>query len=185
MLYRIIRSGKFEFFYSLALVGYRATGKTTVGKILAHRLGWNFLDMDELLVKRFGMTISDWVSLYGWNSFRDEEMRLLKDLAVEKQVVLATGGGVVERAENRELLKKNFFVVWLKCSSEEILNRLKKDEKSFKYRPSLTELGLFNEIVHVLLVREPLYREVAHVSVDVNGKNPEMVSEEIIKAFSF
>jgi shikimate kinase len=73
--------------------------------------------------------------------------------------------------------------VWLYCPLEEIVNRLKKDEKSSDYRPSLTGLGLIEEVSHVLSLREPLYREVAHIAVDVSNKSPEIISGNILKAF--
>jgi len=183
MICWICKSDKSLLSVSIALVGYRATGKTTVGRIMARQLGWTFVDMDELLVKRLGMTINDWVRLYGWNAFRDEETKLLKELSGEKHIVVATGGGAVERAENRNMLKENFIVVWLYCPLEEIVNRLKKDEKSSDYRPSLTGLGLIEEVSHVLSLREPLYREVAHIAVDVSNKSPEIISGNILKAF--
>jgi len=183
MISRICRSDKPILSKSVALIGYRATGKTTVGKITALRLGWDFFDMDELLVKRLGMTINDWVRLYGWNAFRDEETELLKELSAEKHIVVATGGGVVERSENRSILREHFLVVWLYCSQEEIVNRLKNDERSSDYRPSITGLGLIEEVSHVLSLREPLYREIAHIKVDVTNKLPESISDDILKTF--
>ncbi len=168
---------------SIAFVGYRATGKTTVGRIVAQRLGWIFVDMDETLMDRLGMTIAEWVRDKGWESFRAEESRLLAEVASSKHVVVATGGGVVEKLENRQILKNNFFVIWLSCPAEEIVDRLAKDEKSISNRPSLTGLGLLEEVSQVLSHREPLYREVADVVIDVHSKKPNEVCDLIVNIF--
>jgi shikimate kinase len=135
--------------------------------------------MDEALVDRLGMTIAQWVKDKGWESFRTEESRLLQELSVKKRVVVATGGGVVEKPENRKILKNSFFVIWLSCSVEEIANRLAKDEKSINSRPSLTGLGLLEEVSEVLNRREPLYREVGSVVIEVSNKTPDEIGDFI------
>ncbi|MCX7823719.1 MAG: shikimate kinase [Syntrophobacterales bacterium] len=166
--------------HSIAIIGYRATGKTTVGKVVARELGWTFLDMDDLLIQRFGMTISQWVSINGWEAFRNKETELLRECATMERVVLATGGGVIERAENRKVLKENFLVVWLRSSVEEIVDRLSRDEKSLTHRPSLTERGLLEEVWTVYALREPLYNEVAEVIIEVDKRKPEEIKDLIL-----
>lgn len=178
----MLYDGSFSSKKSIAFIGYRATGKTTVGKMLALRLGWVFLDMDDLLVNRFGMTIKQWVEKYGWESFRFQEARLLREISLRSKIVLATGGGVVEKSENLEILKKNFFVIWLSCSVEEIVKRLAKDEKSIDNRPSLTGQGLLEEVQSVLDRREPLYREVSDVEISVDNKTPETIEQIVFRS---
>lgn len=165
--------------HSLALVGYRAAGKTTVGKMVAEALGWIFLDMDDLLVQRFGMTIDKWVKNHGWESFRIRESELLRELSCKNRIVLATGGGVVEEDENRDVLKRNFFVVWLSCSVKETIARLASDERSRSNRPSLTGQGLLKEVGQVIERRKALYREVSDVVIEVDKMSPEEIKERI------
>ncbi|NSW86072.1 MAG: shikimate kinase [Syntrophobacteraceae bacterium] len=146
---------------NIALIGFRATGKSTVGKMLAHRLGLVFLDMDEHLVASFGRDIDCYVRSRGWEAFRDEESRLLAALASRRGMVVATGGGVVLDPANRRILKEHFFVVWLTASPDIIHARLVNDPGTASNRPALTALPLREEIEHLLRERSSLYRESA------------------------
>lgn len=151
---------------NISLIGFRATGKTTVGKILADRLGWRFIDMDDLLSESFGMNISDWVRDHGWESFREAESQLLETLAGQERIVLATGGGAILRATNRETLKRRFFNVWLKASAAVLFHRLAGDPKTDFSRPALTSLCLRDEIESTLRERERFYEETADLEMD-------------------
>jgi shikimate kinase len=152
----------------IALIGFRATGKSFLGRGLAQGSGWAFVDMDDELVASLGMSIDQWVKLHGWESFRREESRLLSALALRDRVVVATGGGIVLDPANRALLRAAFHVIWLKASRETILSRILGDDRSAAFRPPLTGLPLETEIETVLEERLPLYAETAHHSVEVD-----------------
>lgn len=151
---------------NISLIGFRATGKSTVGKILAEGLGWRFIDMDELLSESFGMNISDWVRDHGWEPFREAESQLLETLAGQEGIVLATGGGAILRPTNRETLKKRFFNVWLRASAAVLFQRLAGDPKTHSNRPALTSLSLRDEIESALREREQFYEETADLEMD-------------------
>jgi shikimate kinase len=164
---------------NIALIGFRATGKSTVGKILARRLGRQFLDMDQRLASEAGRDIAAWVKQDGWDSFRRAESALLKLISLQKDLVVATGGGVVLDPQSRRVLLENFFTVWLKATPETIYARLSSDPGSTLTRPSLSELPVEEEIEKVLLQREPLYSQVAGAEIDTEGKRTIRIADEI------
>jgi len=167
---------------NIALIGFRATGKSKIGKGLARVLEREFVDMDEHLTKSFGQSIQSWVRVHGWKSFRDSEAKLLKDLAGRRELVVATGGGVIEREQNRAILKKHFYVIWLKASPETIHFRLLHDRQATTAnRPPLTELPLEEEIDHLLRVRLPLYAESSEVSLATDDISILDLTEQILK----
>src|SRR5512141_909374 len=98
---------------TLILIGYRGTGKSTVGEILARRLGWDLKCLDGLIIARAGMSIPAIVENHGWDWFRDLESRVLADVVAADRQVLDCGGGIILRAENRKALKQSGKVVWL------------------------------------------------------------------------
>lgn len=167
---------------NIALIGFRATGKSNIGKGLAASLQREFVDMDDQLTKYFGQNIQEWVQAHGWESFREAEARLLKDLAGWKDLIVATGGGVIEREDNRAILKKHFYVVWLKACPETVHARLLGDcEVTSANRPSLTELPLEEEIAHLLQVRSPLYEETADMDLATDNASVAELIEQILK----
>ncbi len=169
----------------ISLVGYRGCGKTTVGRLLAVRLGWSFVDADEVLAARCGQTISAFIAARGWDEFRRLESEILAELTRSRRLVLATGGGVVLKAENRCLLKKSGPVVWLEAGLAETLNRLLADPVSADQRPPLRREHEYDPraaIAGDLAEREPLYREVAEVKIVVDRRRPEEIVAEIIES---
>jgi shikimate kinase len=164
---------------NIALIGFRATGKTAVGKILAQRSGLIFIDMDQHLTASAGREIACWVKLEGWNSFRQAESELLKTLGTRGGLVVATGGGVIIAPENRHVLKQNFFSVWLKASAETIHSRIISDPLSCSTRPPLSDLTLEDEISKLLSEREAFYSETADIEIDTEGKTMSEVASEI------
>jgi shikimate kinase len=167
---------------NIALIGFRATGKTTVGKILAQRLSRGFIDMDLSLTSEAGRDITAWVAQEGWDSFRRAESGLLGVIGLQERLVVATGGGIILDPQNREVLRKDFFTVWLKASPQTIHDRLRSDPGSPLMRPALSELPIREEIEKALSEREPLYSEVANIEIDTEGKETMWVVEEIIRA---
>lgn len=167
---------------NIALIGFRATGKTNIGQGLAAVLQREFIDMDDQLTRSFGQNVQNWVRAHGWKSFREAEAKLLEDLAGRRDLIVATGGGVVEREGNRAILKKHFFVIWLKASPETVRVRLLDDrEATSANRPSLTDLPLEQEIAHLLQVRSPLYKEPADVSFATDDVSLADLIEKILE----
>jgi shikimate kinase len=166
---------------NIALIGFRASGKSLVGKLLAEELGLSFVDMDARLVASFGMGIDQWVSSHGWESFRQAESELLAGLAQEQRLVVATGGGVILRAPNRDLLKNHFLVVWLEASPETTYERMQSDPNTGTNRPAFTTLPLREEIRQILAERSALYRETAHIILETDDATPEQLVPVIIR----
>jgi shikimate kinase len=164
---------------NIALIGFRATGKSTVGRILAHKLGREFVDMDVRLISESGRVIAAWVEQEGWGSFRRAESGLLRALALKKRLVVATGGGIILDPQNDEVLRKDFFTVWLKAAPQTIQTRLSSDPGSPLTRPALSELPMKEEIIKVLFEREPLYSRVANIEIDTEGKEAIRIADEI------
>jgi shikimate kinase len=165
----------------LALVGSRAAGKTTVGRLLAERLGWSFLDADRELEARAGRTVAALFAERGESAFRDLEEQVLGDLTARPRLVLATGGGAVLRATNREALRRFGFVAWLDAPAHILADRLRADPTE---RPALTAAGTLAEVADVLAARAPLYRSVADAVIDTTGRSPEQVADAVIDAWS-
>jgi shikimate kinase len=163
----------------LFLIGYRGTGKTTVARLLAGRLGWAGLDADDLLEARAGQTIRAVFAEEGEAGFREREAAVLEELCRRPRCVVATGGGVVLRPENRQRLKEAGLVVWLTADAETIWARLQQDAATAERRPALT-IGGLAEVRELLAAREPLYRASAHWAVDTVGRTPEVVADLIL-----
>lgn len=162
------------------LAGPRACGKTTVGKALAERLGWRFIDTDELVVRGAGCTVARIVERMGWGAFRDMEAAALQVAAESSHTVVATGGGMVLREANRTLMRTTGLVVVLHASVPVLAARLAADPLHAQ-RPSLTEKRLEDEVAEVLAQRAPLYNAVAHVRADA-GQPVEEIVDMIIQA---
>lgn len=165
---------------SIALIGYRATGKTFLGRILAGELRLPFVDMDQELTKTLGASIQEWVSAFGWESFRQAESELLGALARKPPMVVATGGGVVLSASNRLTLRRNFRVIWVQASFETICRRLGDDPVTASQRPALTQLTPEEEIRSLLASRLPLYAEVAHFTLCSDVDPPSLTVQRIL-----
>ena len=154
---------------NIYLIGYRCTGKTSVGRMLAEQLGWRFLDTDQYIVEKAGRSLSEMVAQHGWNFFRQKEKQALSKLNDHDQLVLATGGGIIMDPANLAILKddKNF-VIWLQADAEIIYHRMKEDEQSDAFRPALTESPLFREIQELLAERTPYYESAADLAVNTD-----------------
>ena len=149
----------------LYLVGPRASGKSTVGQIVADRLGWAFVDADEEMERRTGRRVSDIFRAGGEPAFRELESAVLGDLSERTNTVIATGGGVVLRPANRVLLRTGF-VARLVAPADVLWQRMSTDPNTVARRPNLTALGGVEEVAVVLAEREPLYAAVADVTAD-------------------
>ena len=164
---------------NVVLIGYRACGKSTVGKLLADRLKIAFLDTDLLIEESTGMPIKEIVAGQGWDYFRAREKEAVQKLAQKGECVIATGGGVVLDEDNVALLKKIGVVVWLKAPITDIIERLKEDAKTDDLRPQFTDGNLACETAMVLEKRIPLYQKAADYVLDTAGKSVRQVEDEI------
>src|SRR6188768_870876 len=142
---------------SVFLIGYRGSGKSTVGRKLADRLWQTFLDSDELIVKQAGMTIKEIFEKEGEAGFRDRESLIVRELAMLDDHVIGLGGGAVLREESRQAIKAgNHKVIYLKCEAAELHRRIHADPETAANRPALSHLGGgLDEIKQLLAVREP------------------------------
>ena len=163
---------------NIILTGYRATGKSSVGRMLAAELGYEFIDMDKVLEARYG-EISELVAEKGWGFFRAREKELLDELAGGSGKVVATGGGAIMHEAEWAKLKEAGFVVWLTSDVKIICDRLSFDPASPGQRPSLTGADIREEVSAVLAEREPLYRRGSHLEIDSN-RSLDLVVADII-----
>ncbi|MFH7320587.1 shikimate kinase [Desulfurivibrio sp. D14AmB] len=160
----------------IILIGYRACGKTSVGVLLAQKLGWEFLDLDAEIVKRTGSEIRELVAARGWDYFRARERELLQELVPRRRLVVATGGGAVLHREVWPTLKQESLTVWLRADPATIAARLSADPVSSRQRPALTDQGLLAEINEVLAQRQELYRQTADLEIDTTTLEPATIA---------
>lgn len=146
---------------NIFLVGLRGSGKTTLGRVLAARLGMPFVDTDEEIVRRAGKDISNIVADSGWEAFRSMEANVLQEVCTGAGQVVATGGGIVLDPQNRLLLDRSGVVFYLMADLSVLMQRLAKDPLAGQ-RPALTSLSPDRELVRCLQERGPLYMTVAN-----------------------
>lgn len=166
---------------NIALIGFMGSGKTTVGRLLAVRLGMKFIDLDDVIKDKLGMEITEIFSNYGEKYFRDVESQVVKEVftGIDNSVI-ACGGGVVLKDDNVRIINQNSVVVYLRISPYEAYSRL----LSCRDRPLLNVSNRLEVINQLMRVREPLYLRTAHIVVDVDGRTPEDIVEEIIRTLS-
>jgi shikimate kinase len=167
---------------TIALIGYRGTGKTTVAQILALRLGYDWVDADVEVELALGMSITEFFEQSGEARFRELEAQVVAELCGREQTVLALGGGAVLREDNRQRLAECGMVAWLRASPATLGRRISHDPVSLKRRPNLTNYGGQTEIEALLAQREPIYRSCATLEVDTEDRTPEAVADEIVAA---
>lgn len=161
---------------SLFLVGMMGAGKTTVGRRLARRLGWAFVDADRELEARLGVPVQTIFELEGESGFRRREAALIDELTQRPQVVFATGGGAVLDPANRAVLHERGLVLYLRASVGDLWHRLRRDT----VRPLLKTADPRALIEALVGQRDPLYREVAHLTVDTGRQPIEQVVDAIL-----
>ncbi len=169
---------------TIILIGYRATGKSSVGAELADRLSLDFIDMDQVIEDREGRAIAEMVAERGWEYFRARERSLLLELVHRTGVVIATGGGAVLHQDIWPQVMASAFVVWLTADRQTICRRLSTDTKTGAQRPALTDEGICREVKAVLREREPLYRAGSHLPIDTGAKTIQQVVAEIEQALT-
>jgi shikimate kinase len=153
---------------SVFLIGMMGAGKSTVGRLLAGRIGHGFVDADRELEERAGTSIANIFEFEGEAAFRERESQLLDELTQRPRIVLATGGGVILEARNRERLRSRGLVIYLQANTEEILRRTRTDTA----RPLLNVDDRKSKVDQLLEQRAPLYRECAHITIRSDAANP-------------
>ncbi len=165
---------------NLVLIGYRGTGKSTIGRLVAEELGVPYISLDGEIVRRAGCSIPELVASHSWDYFRDLESAVVSDFAARDGLVLDTGGGVVTRPSNVEQLRASGMVFLLAATIADIVERIGGDSE----RPSLTGSKSFTEEVEeVLEARRPLYSSAAHAVIDTSSLSAEEAAREIISRF--
>jgi shikimate kinase len=167
---------------NIVLIGYRCSGKTTVGKLLSASTGKVFLDTDALVEEMAGSSIEDLIATGGWETFRRFERQVVAIVSARDNQVIATGGGAILDDGNVKNLTPNALVVWLDGKSEVLRGRMEKEQQGGKLRPGLTGRDPLTEIREVLTVREPVYAQVSALRVDTTVLFPEEVAAVIIEA---
>ena len=163
---------------NVVLIGYRGTGKSTVGKVVAARLGRQIVSTDQEIVRRAGSSIPDIVAAHGWDYFRDLESAVCQDLAGRDNLVIDTGGGAILREHNVEVLKRNGRLIWLTASVETIASRIGSDTQ----RPSLTGTkSHVEEIRDVLTDRLPRYQAAADVTIATDNRSIDELAATIMR----
>ncbi|MFP3870672.1 MAG: shikimate kinase [Syntrophobacteria bacterium] len=165
---------------NLYLVGFRCTGKTSVGRLLAGLLGREFVDMDRELAARGKKTIQQMVEDEGWQCFRKRESQLLDRLSRSSEQVIATGGGAVTMPGNIALMRSTGKVVWLRARPSTIVERMTADSHTAGQRPPLKGEDSLTEIKEVLEERLPLYRQAMDFCVDTDTHSPEEAARRIL-----
>ncbi|PDV96740.1 shikimate kinase [Candidatus Chloroploca asiatica] len=164
----------------LVLVGLSGAGKSTVGPVLAARLGRPLCDTDVLVAHAAGMPVPTIFATHGEATFREREAEALAEALAGELAVVATGGGIVLRPANRQLLREHAFVVWLDAPDRLLLARLRTDAEE---RPLLGDEAA-TRLAAMRAARGPLYAEVAHVTVETSGLTPETITDQIVAAYT-
>jgi shikimate kinase len=160
------------------LVGMMGAGKTTLGRSLAQRLGLVFADTDRVLVERTGVPVATIFEIEGEEGFRKRESAVLAELAQEDGRVIATGGGAVLSAANREVMRSRGTVVYLRARLENLWERTRHDSS----RPLLRTADPKGTLKGLLELRDPLYREAAHVIVDTGSQSASSLVARVVAA---
>ncbi len=170
---------------NIILIGFSFTGKSTVGKMVAERLGWKFVDLDQEIARKAGKTVPEIFAGEGEASFRLREGQSVKECLAKERQVVATGGGAVISEENRNLMKRSGLVVCLEARPETIYERLLKDVKespSPEDRPLLAGNDPLARITAMKEQRRPFY-QIAHLTVNTDGLSVTEVAASVIKGW--
>ncbi|HJX25908.1 MAG TPA: shikimate kinase [Chthoniobacterales bacterium] len=162
---------------SIVLIGFMGTGKSSVGKILERQAGLDRFDTDEMISSKLNLPIQEIFSKHGEERFREEETEALHSLKGKQSAIIVTGGGIVTKAENVDLLRELGTVVWLDGDYETLRARIDR----LGDRPLLQTPDPPASLSELLEARNPLYRNAADIRVDISQKAPEEIAELILK----
>lgn len=161
---------------NIYLVGPMGAGKSTIGRVLAAELHMVFRDSDKVIEDRTGADIPWIFDMEGEEGFRDRESAVLAELSSESHAIIATGGGIILRQENREMMKASGHVCYLTASIEQLVERTARDKK----RPLLQVDNPRQKIIDLLAIRDPLYRDAADFIINTDRRSPKLVVQEIV-----
>ena len=167
------------------LVGYRGSGKSSVGQALAAKLGWDFFDTDAIVETVAGKSIAECFAVEGEAAFRARETEALASVVSQvltgRQAVVATGGGIILDPANVDSMRRAGVVVWLVASVEVLQRRIGGDHTSAVRRPALYGGSCVDEVERVLREREPVYRAAAHCEITTEHRSPDEIADAILE----
>jgi XRE family aerobic/anaerobic benzoate catabolism transcriptional regulator len=164
-------------FAGIALIGLRGAGKSTLGKLLADKIGWNFVELNKEIERQNGLSVAEIIAMYGQEGFRRMEQAALAQLLSRKELMaLATGGGIVSEPLTFDLVLSSFYTIWLKAEPEEHMARVRRQGD---LRPMADDRSAMQELRTILRSREPLYARAAAV-VDTAGLTVEPAAARLI-----
>jgi len=163
---------------NIYLIGPMGSGKTTIGYRTAKLLGMDFLDCDRELEAQTGASVSLIFDVEGESGFRERETRMLQSLTSHDNVLVATGGGVVLKAENREMLKQSGLVVYLQTSVDQQFRRLRRDRS----RPLLQSGDREQKLTELAAARNPLYEKLADIVFPTQNRSPDIAARQLADA---
>jgi shikimate kinase len=159
------------------LIGPMGAGKSTIGRLLAAELNYQFKDSDRVIEEKTGADIPWIFDMEGEEGFRERETQALTELATETQMVIATGGGIILREQNRKIMKQAGVVCYLTASIDQLVERTARDKK----RPLLQVEDPRQKIIDILTYREPLYLDAADHVVNTDRRSPKNVAQDIVQ----
>jgi shikimate kinase len=169
---------------NIFLIGYRATGKSTVARNIAASLGLKCVDSDALIVQAAGMTITEIFTRETEEGFRERESEVVAKIALGDNQVVALGGGAVLRSENRAAICNQGRIVWLQASVDSVCARLREDSQTQSQRPQLTSHDLYDEVSELMERRRSVYADIADFAVDTELLDAAEVALEVIATLS-
>jgi XRE family aerobic/anaerobic benzoate catabolism transcriptional regulator len=161
----------------IALIGLRGAGKSTLGKLLAKKIGWSFVELNKEIEHQNGLSVAEIIALYGQEGFRRMEQAALGQLLARRELmVLATGGGIVSEPLTFDLILSSFYTIWLKAEPEEHMARVRRQGD---LRPMADDRSAMAELRNILVSREPLYARASAV-VDTAGLTVDDAAERLV-----
>jgi len=166
---------------NLVLIGYRCTGKTTIGQILAEKLGWQLLDTDTLVQERSGKSIAQIVAEGGWPAFRQIEAEVVRDVCLGgDRRIISFGGGTILPEANLGAAKSCGKIILLRATADTIWARIQADQKTAAERPALTDKKGQAEIEHLLAERRQPYEAAADFAISTDTMEPNEIAGRIL-----
>ena len=162
------------------LVGYRGSGKSSVGPLIAQRLGWEHLDTDRVIAELAKKSIAEIFADDGEETFREIESKVIAVAASDQHLVVSLGGGAVIEMDNRDALKSSGRAVWLRIKPETAWQRINDDTSSSVNRPALTDKDGLDEVKTLIAQRKPIYEECADFTIDVDELSLEDIADRVI-----
>ena len=171
-------SPKMTKYKRIVIIGYRATGKSTVARMLAKQLDWTYFSTDEMVVHEAQKSIADIVKESGWKKFRDMEHEVIRSASKLTEAIIDCGGGVVEYDSNMRSFKSESLIIWIDAEMNDILSRISKDRT---VRPLLTEDDLDSDTEKNYKQRQPLYQKYGDLRYSSSNSRPEEICHLIQK----